>query len=108
VERGGVGAGTIIRFHLKAGQRERDYRMEVSEPTPGQTIVERDLDSSLATTWTVSPEGSGSRVRLETTWQGAGGIGGFFERTFAPRVLQGLYDEELDRLDRYAREQASV
>jgi hypothetical protein len=82
--------------------------MEVSEPTPGQTIVERDLDSSLATTWTVSPEGSGSRVRLETTWQGAGGIGGFFERTFAPRVLQGLYDEELDRLDRYAREQASV
>jgi hypothetical protein len=32
-----------------------------------------------------------------------GGIGGFFERLFAPRVLRRLYAEELERLDRYAR-----
>jgi Polyketide cyclase / dehydrase and lipid transport len=55
------------------------------------------------TTWVVTPEGAGSRVRVETRWQGAGGVGGFFERLFAPRVLRRLYVDELERLDGYAR-----
>jgi hypothetical protein len=38
-----------------------------------------------------------------TRWQGAGGVGGVFERLFAPRVLRGIYSDELGRLDRYAR-----
>jgi hypothetical protein len=42
-------------------------------------------------------------VRVETRWQGVGGVGGLFERLFAPRVLRRLYAEELERLDRYAR-----
>jgi hypothetical protein len=36
--------------------------------------------------------------------QGAGGIGGLFERLFAPRVMRALYADELERLDAYARE----
>ena len=56
------------------------------------------------TTWTVTPEGSACQVRIATTWQGAGGVGGVFERLFAPRVLRRLYDDELSRLDAYARE----
>jgi hypothetical protein len=36
---------------------------------------------------------------VETHWQGVGGIGGLFERLFAPRV----YAEELERLDRCAQ-----
>jgi hypothetical protein len=39
-------------------------------------------------------------VRVRTTWNGAGGIGGFFERTFAPKGLRRVYDEIPDRLDR--------
>ncbi len=35
---------------------------------------------------------------------GAGGVGGVFERLFAPRVLHRIYDDELSRLDAYARE----
>jgi hypothetical protein len=46
-------------------------------------------------------------VRISTTWNGAGGIGGLFERMFAPRVLRGIYADELKRLDAYAREQRS-
>ena len=38
-------------------------------------------------------------MRVRSTWDGAGGIGGFFERTFAPRGLRRLYDGVLDRLD---------
>ena len=34
----------------------------------------------------------------------AGGIGGVFERMFAPRVLRAIYAVELGRLDAYARE----
>jgi len=105
VESGGVGAGTIVTFKTTAGGRTRAYRMEVQEPEPGRVMVERDTSSSLVTTWTVTPEGERSKVQIETQWDGAGGIGGFFERTFAPRVMRGIYDDELGRLDEYARGQ---
>ena len=32
----------------------------------------------------------------------ARGIGGFFERLFAPRVMRAIYAEELDLLNVYA------
>ena len=41
----------------------------------------------------------GSTVKVRTTWDGAGGIGGFFERTFAPKGLGRVYVEMLHRLD---------
>jgi hypothetical protein len=108
VESGGVGAGTIIRYNLTAGGRTRAYRMEVGEPEPGRTLTESDTSSTAVTTFTVTPEAGGSRVRMATSWQGAGGIGGFFERTFAPRVLRGVYQDELRRLDTYARPAAAT
>jgi hypothetical protein len=106
VEEGGVGAGTVYRFTLKVGGRTRESHMRVDEPEPGRIMTESDLDSSLVTTWTFTPEGEGTCVRIATKWEGAGGIGGIFERLFAPRVLERLYADELERLDRYAREQA--
>jgi uncharacterized membrane protein len=107
VESGGVGAGTITRFTLNAGGRTREYRMEVAEPEPGRVLTESDINSSLVTRFTVSPEGTRSRVSISTTWEGAGGVGGFFERMFAPRVMRALYVDELQRLDAYARERAA-
>jgi uncharacterized protein YndB with AHSA1/START domain len=106
VEEGGVGAGTVTRFRLNAGGRAREYRMQVAEPEPGRVLTESDTGSSLVTTFTVTPQGGSSNVQISTTWEGAGGIGGFFERTFAPRVLRGIYADELERLNNYARERA--
>ena len=108
VESGGVGAGTVTRFKLTAGGRTREYRTKVAEPEPGRILTESDTGSSSVTTFTVSPQGAASRVRISTTWDGAGGIGGLFERMFAPRVLQGIYEDELKRLDAYAREHHST
>ncbi len=106
VESGGVGAGTVTRFKVTAGGRTRDYRMEVSEPEPGSVLTESDTGSSLVTTFTVAPAGEAeSSVEISTTWQGAGGVGGFFERLFAPRVMRGIYVDELERLNEYARGQ---
>jgi uncharacterized protein YndB with AHSA1/START domain len=106
VETGGVGAGTITRFSVAAGGRGREYRMQVAEPEPGRVLTETDLNSSLVTTFTVEPHGEGSLVKITTGWQGAGGIGGFFERMFAPRVMRKIYLDELRRLDSYARQRA--
>ena len=46
-------------------------------------------------------------MQISGTWDGAGGIGGLFERIFAPRVLRAIYTDELKRLDAYARERRS-
>ena len=103
VEEGGIGVGTITSFKVTAGGRSRRYQMRVDEPEPGRVLTESDTGSSLVTTFTVEPEGGGSRVRISTRWEGAGGIGGFFERLFAPRVMRGIYTEELELLDDYVR-----
>jgi uncharacterized protein YndB with AHSA1/START domain len=102
VEEGGRGAGTVVSYRLRAGRRERRYRMEVAEPTPGVTLVERDRDSSLVTTWILNPtaSGTGTRLTLSTIWESAGGVRGLFERTFAPRGLRRIHGELLDRLTR--------
>jgi uncharacterized protein YndB with AHSA1/START domain len=103
---GGVGAGTVTRFKVTAGGRTRQYRMTVAEPEPGRVMTETDSESTLVTTWTVTPhDDATSTVRISTTWQGAGGIGGFFERIFAPPAARRMYADELTRLDTYARSQ---
>jgi uncharacterized protein YndB with AHSA1/START domain len=104
VESGGVGAGTVTRFKMTAGGRTREYQMKIAEPEPGRILTESDTGSSAVTTFTVTPQGEASLVQISTSWDGAGGIGGFFERTFAPRVMRAIYADELKRLDAYARE----
>ncbi|MGY1728930.1 SRPBCC family protein [Geodermatophilus sp. SYSU D01062] len=99
VEAGGQGAGTRVHWRFAAtSKRVREQDVEVTEPDG--TLVERDTRSSMVTTWTVTPADSGSStVRVRTTWNGAGGIGGFFERTFAPKGLRRVYDDLLGRLE---------
>ncbi|WP_328394390.1 SRPBCC family protein [Streptomyces sp. NBC_00390] len=99
VREGGDGEGTLVHWKLQAtSKRIRDCLLEVTEPTDGQ-LVEKDRNSSMVTTWTVTPAGEGkSRAVVTTVWNGAGGIGGFFERTFAPKGLSRIYDAVLARL----------
>lgn len=101
VVQGGIGAGTLTRFNVTAGGRSREYLMRVEEPEPGRVLTESDENSSLITTFTVEPDGAASRVEILTRWQGAGGIGGIFERMFAPRVMRRIYTDELERLSAY-------
>ncbi|MFD9390757.1 SRPBCC family protein [Streptomyces sp. NPDC060000] len=93
VREGGDGEGTLVHWKLQAtSKRVRDCLLEVAEPTDGE-LVEKDRNSSMVTVWRVTPAGEGkSRVVVTTTWSGAGGVGGFFERTFAPKGLNRIYD----------------
>ncbi|AYG79494.1 hypothetical protein DWB77_01609 [Streptomyces hundungensis] len=99
VREGGDGEGTLVHWKLQAtSKRVRDCLLEVTEPTDGQ-LVEKDRNSSMVTTWTVTPAGEGrSKVVVSTVWNGAKGIGGFFERTFAPKGLGRIYDAMLAKL----------
>jgi hypothetical protein len=101
VESGGHGAGTRVHWRFAAtSKRVRDQLVAVTQPGPDR-LVETDANSSMVTTWTVVPADTGvTTVGVRTTWDGASGIGGFFERTFAPKGLRRVYDEILDRLDR--------
>ena len=74
--------------------------MHVEEPAPAM-LRERDARSTLTTTWRVAQSGTSqqSRVSIVTEWTGGSGIGGFFERTFAPGSLRRTYQRMLDRLD---------
>ena len=102
VESGGQGAGSRVRWKLQATKsRVRDQVVdvtEVSEPAAHQ-LVESDANSSMVTVWTVAADGDRSTVTVDTSWNGAGGIGGFFERTFAPRGLARIHDGVLAKLD---------
>jgi uncharacterized protein YndB with AHSA1/START domain len=99
VEAGGQGEGTRAHWLLQAtSKRVRDQLVEVSQPD-ADTLVESDTRSSMVTTWTLHPADAGlTTVRVRTTWKGASGIGGFFERTFAPKGLQRIHDGVLENL----------
>jgi hypothetical protein len=100
VEAGGQGAGTRVHWRFAAtSKRVRDQLVSVTQPQ-ADTLVETDANSSMVTTWSVHPADAAlTTVRVRTTWNGAGGVGGFFERTFAPKGLRRVYDQLLERLD---------
>lgn len=94
---GGQGAGTVVTWKLQATEsRSRDVKASVD--VAGKTVIEKDANSTLVTNWTVAPAGTGSTVTVKTAWNGAGGIKGFFEKTFAPLGLRKIQDEVLGNL----------
>lgn len=94
---GGQSAGTVASWKLQATKsRSRDVKAAID--VAGHTVIEKDANSSMVTNWTVAPAGPGSSVTVKTSWQGAGGIGGFFEKTFAPPGLRKIQEEVLDNL----------
>ena len=94
---GGKGAGTVASWTLQATEK-RVRNVKASVDVAGHTIIEKDANSSMITNWTVAPAGRGSSVTVKTSWQGAGGIGGFFEKTFAPLGLRKIQAEVLANL----------
>lgn len=99
VLKGGQGQGTVAAWKLQA-TKSRSRDVEATVDVAGHTVIEKDVNSSLVTNWTVAPAGPGCSVTLKTTWKGAGGVKGFFEKTFAPLGLRKIQDEVLANLKR--------
>jgi Polyketide cyclase / dehydrase and lipid transport len=94
---GGQGQGTVATWKLQATKsRVRDVKASVE--VAGHAVIEKDANSTMVTNWTVAPAGPGSSVTVTTTWTGAGGVKGFFEKTFAPLGLKKIQSEVLANL----------
>jgi hypothetical protein len=106
VERGGVGAGTVIRFQVRTLGITRRFRGEVTEPEPGRVLVESYPETGEVTSFTVEPVDGGGRaaVTITTAWV-APGLGGLVQRVLAPPILRRIYAEELRNLAGLASEQ---
>ena len=97
VLQGGQGRGTVATWKLQATKsRVRDVQADVE--VAGHTVIEKDTNSTMVTNWTVAPAGTGSTVTVKTSWQGADGVKGFFEKTFAPLGLRRIQSEVLSNL----------
>lgn len=103
VERGGRGAGSVIRFGMRMMGRVRQARAEVAEPEAGRVLTETILDPrGIVTTFVVDPAGEReARVTIATTWA-ARGVQGFIERLLVRRFLERVYQAELEQLERVA------
>jgi hypothetical protein len=93
---GGQGAGTVAMWKLQATKsRVRDVKVNVD--VAGHTVIERDANSTMVINWTAAAAG-----RLvghgQDVVSGPGGIGGFFEKTFAPLGLRKIQGEVLENL----------
>ena len=94
---GGHGQGTVAKWRLQATE-SRVRNVQVSVDVAGHTVIEKDANSSMVINWRVAPAGPGSSVTVTTTWTGAGGVKGFFEKTFAPLGLKKIQGEVLGNL----------
>src|SRR5262245_22705353 len=101
VEKGGVGAGTVIRFNMKLAGRSQTVTAAITEPEPGRVLVE--TAPGVVTTFTVEPESrQQARVRFDTVMD-AVGLQGLLTRLLAPGMLRPVYADELERLEKHAR-----
>ena len=107
VEKGGVGAGTVIRFTMIAYGKRTQARATVEEPEPGRVLVEVDQTTGATTHFIVEPLSAGrARVTFDTHYPIRGAFG-FLERLMVPGYLRKVYRAELAQLARRAMEEAA-
>ena len=106
VERGGLGAGTIIRFGMRLLGKTQTYRAAITEPEPGRVLVETVLDAKgVTTTFTVRPGPGGlkSDVTISTEVPVRHGLLGAVERFLATRFLRQIFRKQLTLLAERAK-----
>lgn len=104
---GGRGAGTTIRFAMKAFGRINVATAEISEPVPGKELRET-LSSGIVTTFLVEPRGPTTTMVTITTEYSKPGLSGWLERVLATSYLRRVYVAELDQLARVGADRHRV
>jgi hypothetical protein len=109
IEKGGKGAGTVIRFSVRTLGMTQQYRGEVSTPEPGRVLVESYPANNTVTTFTVSPMASGqdARVQISSEINARPGVAGAIERVVTPSLMARLYREELGKLTALAESRSA-
>lgn len=102
---GGRGAGTTIRFAMKAFGRVNVDTAQVTEPVPGRELRET-LSSGIVTTFLIEPGGQDAATVTITTEYAKPGVAGWFEKQLATWYLRRVYVAELAQLARVAEGRA--
>lgn len=109
VEEGGIGAGTRIRFEMKAMGRVTTTRAVITEPEPGRILVESSPESGVVTTFLVEPvQANQAKVTFTTELKTRDGFLGRIEGFMAKLFLNRVYAEELAILAAFAKERAAL
>ncbi len=110
VESGGVGAGTTLRFDVRAFGSTKTHRVHVDEPARGRVLAETDVDDGAVTTFSVEPtsDGRACDVTIAVVRIARDGFLGTIEQGLVKPFLTRVYTAQLDRLDMLARSRAST
>lgn len=108
IEKGGVGAGTVIRFQMTVMGKTQPFRVSITEPEPGRVLVETDVETGTVTTFTVNPTShkDQSNVTIATELKSRNGFLGILERFTTTRLLNRIYKEELKLIQTLADERS--
>jgi hypothetical protein len=103
VESGGYGAGTVVEVEGRFGGRTRTMRGFVTEPEPGRLLVESYPADRTVTSFRVEPDSSGRtcRVTISSVFPRRRGPAGWIEERIVTRLLERVYAEELERVEKY-------
>jgi hypothetical protein len=105
VERGGIGAGTVVRVGMRVMGMQQELVMRVTEPVPGEVLQEEDPDAGVTTTFTVIPANGGtcSLLEIASVWSPKPGLRGLAERMLNPPITRRIYSKELDLIAEHLR-----
>jgi Polyketide cyclase / dehydrase and lipid transport len=106
VEKGGQGAGTVVKGNVRLFGSDYPLHQLVSEPEPGRVLKETDIETGQYTTFTIEPlkGGSQSQVTIASEFPSPGGLAGFMTRLMLPLVTRRMYREELGLLAAYVKQ----
>lgn len=104
IDKGGYGAGTVVRVRSRTMGQTRAFRFRVTEPEPGRVLMESEPETGTVTTFTVEPVGDGnhSRVEIATEFAGRGGVAGRIEGSLASLVLRRTFRQQLKSIAKAA------
>jgi hypothetical protein len=99
VDEGGIGAGTVIRFEMRAFGRIQKFKGVVSEPQPGRILEETYVDGTV-TTFRLNPGaiGDDTEVTISSELPKRRGLAGRIEGYLAAKYLRPIFVEELKLL----------
>jgi uncharacterized protein YndB with AHSA1/START domain len=91
VSDGPMGVGSVIREGNKAGPRRWEQLVEITEFEPGRVFAVHVVEGQPSSgRWTFEPEGAGSRVHFEATFQVPGLLEPIAKR-FIARSFRGYH-----------------
>ena len=110
VEKGGQGAGTVVRGTVKVFGNVYPLHQLVSEPEPGHILRETDIETQQYTTFTFEPLDNGRQTRLTiaSEFPPTPGIAGLMMRLMLPGTIRRIYREELQQINEYVKGKAKA